>query len=286
MANFTPAQVSMLIDNMVSLYMTMYGSSTSDLGVGDDSWGFTKVGEDLKSLINGETSAIFRDLDIQLALGSSVKTIARYSQSSIFGMLASSLFQAVSGYCANSRTVDSTIVDLDSFMTYYNTVHATKYQVMAPPEWREVYYALTNRYPSAHNLYYSAINGGELLGSSIGALWASTLPGAGAQVDVVDTTKYYGGAAQLRWTGAGGAGAVSVTVVGEDQAGAAETWTASGTWGVAPFNAASGVVDLTPVDPDSLITAVTSLTISGITSGTAYVECIPPDSGRTWPLTW
>ena len=289
----TPAHVAYFVDYMTAQFLSLYGSTP--YGVGDGTFGFTQAAATLKTKIEGD-DVIFQDLDLQLALGPPVRTMANYTLNSIFASVASVAYSNLSGYCANSASVSSTIKNLDTFMKWYNyTNGATFWQIMAPPEWRAVFYALTNTLPDAKNLYFAALAGGSVLGlngsnvltaiPTTYGIYQKTLPATVNAGYVIDPDEYAGGEAYLKWTGGAGAGAVSISVTGLNQLGVSETWTASGTWGIAPFDTASGEVALTPVTADALITSASALTHGGFTAGTLTVEARSPDSARTYPVT-
>lgn len=281
----TATQAYQIIDLLVSDYVAQYGDGA--WGFGDGSWGSSLYTSDLKDLIQGVSVSSFRDIDIQLALGGAARTLSNYTIDSAFANRWSGFFSVFSSYCANSRSVDSSIVDLDTFLKWYNwTNGVTFWQCLAPPEFRDAYYALRGAYPDAKNVYFAALDGGAVLGEATpDGLYRTVLPATNTAGYIIDPTKYVGGEAWLKWTSGGGSGAISISVAGLNHSGAAETWTASGTWGVAPFNAASGEVELTPGTAGALITKVTAApTISGLDPATDCVIEARAPSGRTYPM--
>lgn len=273
-----------LVDEMCKYYRALRGDGAT-YGVGTASVGALSRASDLQDLIQGVSDSEFRVIDWQLALGNPARVANRHTLDTLFASIWSSFFSNLSAYCANSRSIDSSIIDLDTFLKWYNYTNGVTYwQAMTPPEWRFAHYALKGVYPDPKNVYFAAIKSGTMLDiSTPHGLWQKTLPSTDDGNYIIDPTAYSGGVAYARWTGAGGAGAVSISVAGLNQIGAAETWTASGTWGAGAFTANSEII-LTPGTAGAYITKVTSSpTVSGITSGVFNVESRPP-AGRTWPL--
>ena len=282
MANMTPEQVVLLIDKMTVAYRAIRGTSSSGLGVGPlgGGWGATKALVEIETLECGSV-ADFRDLEAQTILGPSIRSgVSNWSEDAIARTLMNGLWSAMNAYASKSITVYSGIVNLDSFMAYYNYGTGGPWECLAPPDWSYLVESFQGAVPDPKNVGFvttpgTVHRGGTISADGMGKLVA-TGAGTGTFTDgfAVDTDRFAGGFPMVTITGLAGSGIVSVT--GKDENGTLENYayTASG----------DGTFPLVPVgDPDHLITDVTAISIAaGITGGTFIVSSV---LGRTYPPT-
>jgi len=287
MANLTPTQLYKVIDKLTAVYRQVLGTGSN--GLGDATFGASYKALDLKNLVSGASDSTFCDPDIQIPLSPATSRLSNdLTTQMVWGGISQRTMNALASLCSLATTVDARISDLDSFMQFYNYVNGVTYwQCLAPPDWYYMYYATRATYPSPKNMYYPVVQAGTTLGNTF-LLGLARLVIAGPTFTdgfTIDYTKWAGGFPYIVWTGGtSGGGAVSISVTGKDQDGAVETFTASGTWGVGSYVATNTGIALVGSNPNSLITDVTAISISGMTGGTAYIEAHAP-SGRTYPPT-
>ena len=289
MSLITPAMVYKLLDDLDAMYLALWGTSGSGLGVGDGTWGASEQAQGTLSRISGATDTSFAVPNIQLVLlPAAIQLQAWCSQFSIYGSLAQKLVPAMSTLCAQANSVNGSILNIDTFMYWYNFLNSASYwQCLAPPDWTIMYPTVfgLGSAPNPLNVYFPCIQGHTYLGTTFtNALAKLVIAGPTTTLGyVIPTANYAGSFAYAQWTGATGSGACSITVHGLDQQGNSETWTLTGTWSDANFNATNTGVALVPSTRTySLISSVTSITVTGMTAGTMYIESRPP-SGRVYP---
>lgn len=284
MALLTPAQAWKLLDQIGSLYKSIYGSST--YGAGDGTFGASYKVETLMGLVTAGTDSSFADSDIQTTLiPSAAKLRTLLHVDNQFAAVSDFIF-TLSGICARAVTVDTTIGSLDTYLYWYNYLNAVSYwQCMAPPEFRDAYYACYRSYPNLLNVYFPITEGGVWRGTTYTNALAKRVIGTSTTTlgATVNRTKYAGGFCYAQWTGGAGSGACTITVTGKDQNGNNETWTLAGTWSDANFVASQAGVALNPGTSHSLITEVLTVATTGMTTGTMFIESRPP-TGRSWPI--
>lgn len=283
----TAAQLNLISDKLTAAWLAAKGTAASGLGIGDNARGHgleLKVAN-LSDLIDGTTDASFRDIEQQALIVAQTK--AAYDAALLDSMFRSVLqrfYTAWSNMSANASGLSSTIVSLDTYLTYLNVTHATKWQALCAPDFRDAFYAMAGAHPSVQNVYFEIVQGATYA-NALRKLVVGTGQTAGASVD---TTKYCGGFPKLVVSGFAGS-ADTVTVTGTQYDPATKTATAGKTWTVSvtgngTFTLAPG--GGTPAATDSLIAAVTSIVAgANITASTTiYAEAQRP-SGRTNPPT-
>jgi len=179
---------------------------------------------------------------------------------------------ALSNLCGRSGL--SGVSDLNTYATYYNLQHTTKWQCLFNPVFRSVYALWRGgTYPSAHNVYFEVLQGSDYP-NALRKLVVGTGQTAGY---TIDDSMYAGGFAHLTWSGVSGSGTATVTGTWRKTDGT----TATGN-GTANVSGASGSASITPPFSGALILSCSNISVSGITAGTLYVEARRP-SGRSNP---
>lgn len=286
MALLTPTQLYKVIDKLTATYQQVLGTGSN--GLGDGTFGASYKAIDLKNLVSGASDSTFCDPDIQIPLSPATSRLSSdLTTSIVWGSISQRVMNALAALCSQATSVDARITDLDSYMQYYNFLNGVTYwQCLAPPDWYYMYYAARSTYPTPRNMYFPVVQGGVVLGNTFLNALARYVIATTTLTDgfTIDYTKWAGGVPYIVWTGGNGAGAVSITVTGKNESGAVETFTASGTWGVGSYVATNTGIVLVGSSPNSLITDVTGVAISGMTAGNCYIEAHAP-SGRTYPPT-
>jgi hypothetical protein len=280
----TPTQTYKLMDVVNTVYVSLYGSGV--YGAGDQTFGASLEAISVENLTTGASDSSFSDADLQILLvkpASLLKT--KCSINSLSAVALSDFLFSMSTACAQASVTSGTIGDLNTYLSWYNYVNnVTFWQCLAPPDFNEAYYATYSRYLTAKNVYFPVRQGESWRGTTFTNALRRLVIGTGQTAGyTIDRTKYAGGIPRISWTGLNGSGAVSVTVTGKDSDNATVIWTQSGTWGVAPFDTASGNLDL-PNPTNKLITEVTDISSTGFSAGTIYAESGVP-SGRVYPTT-
>jgi len=180
---------------------------------------------------------------------------------------------ALSNLCGRSGL--SGVSDLNTYATYYNLQHSTKWQCLFNPVFRSVYALWRGgTYPSPHNVYFEVLQGTNYP-NALRRLVVGTGQTAGY---TIDETMYAGGFAHLTWSGVSGSGTATVTGTWRKTDGT----TATGN-GTANVSGASGSASITPPFSNALILSCTNITVTGITAGTLYVEARVPPSRSNPP---
>ena len=274
---------SNLTGGSASFAMTTAGGYPTS--VGDGTFGVSLKAFDFANLITGLYDQGFCDPTVQGQLSTpSVNITTNFTAAKLYNYVFGSFYTSLTNLAQMSRSVNSSIVDLDSFMKWYNWTNGTTYwQCLAPPEWGNAFYALRSSYPSPYNVFFPCRVGQTVLGSTFTNALAKYIQGTGLTTgfSIPNTSAspgYVGGYAFAQWSSGTGSGTCTITVVGQDQNGSAETWTWSGSFAATGTN-----VSLTPSTHSySLITSVTSVALTGFSAGTFYIEAHEP-SGRTYP---
>lgn len=265
MAAITPASVVSLTDKITAWYLAVKS------GLGNGSSGASQKAVDLQTL-----TLQLNDYQQEIALLQPSEAVRTASRADVYAPSTISVYlSALSNLCAQAGI--SGVTDLNSFATYYNITHTTKWQCLFAPDFRELYGLWRNgTYPSPHNVYFEVLQGATFT-NGLRRLIVGTGETAGY---AIDESAYAGGYAQVKWSGASGSGTVSVQGLWRKTDGT----TAVGT-GTASVSGASGTASVTPPFTGALILTCTSLTVtSGITAGTFYAEAVRP-SGRSNPPT-
>lgn len=172
---------------------------------------------------------------------------------------------------------------LDQFLTYYNYGSGGTNTALQSPYFREIFRNWKNAYPTARNLYFEVLQGGEFDGTTFANALRSLLVGTGQTAGASISTDYAGGVPYLKVSGFAGS-SDTVTVTGTQYDPATGTRTTGKTW-TATVNAdgnfalASG--GGTPAAANALIVAVSGIVAgANITAPTLiYAEARRP-SGR------
>lgn len=275
MATITPTEVLAYTDKLTAFFLVTKGTEASGYGMGTagGTYGAWKKSSELEALLMAS-----EDYDLVGPIGAGFRAMKDASDATrVAAGIASTAFQAISAACATAGIVNelSTIIDLDSFATYYNLTAATKWQCLFAPDLYDLLTAALGKAPSAHNTYFEVLQADA--STALGKLVVGTgflSPGS------IDSTKYAGGFGRVK--GVSVAGTATVTVSG--------TWRKTdGTTGTGDGTATMGPGDttevLTPPFTSALLLAVTNIAAgTGITGGTIYAEAAAP-SGRANPPT-
>lgn len=266
MSVLIPEQAYKLIDKLCAAYTQEELSSVQD-----------KL-DDIRDLIRGDDAA-FRDYDLQAAL--TTPAANAYNAAALaarYRMIVGGFWAALNGFAATARSVDPYIVDLDSFLRYYNYYQEerdddgnAKWECLAPPDWYLVFYALTRQYPSPKTVAYEIKKGTVYRGTTYADGLRERIHGSPSTAGGnVDRTKYAGGRAYVYWEGAtnAGGGAYTITVDGKDENGDVAQWTYSST--NIPASSSARVLN---AGDEKLITECSEISFTGdITGGTFWAE--------------
>lgn len=262
------------IDKLTALYLAAKGSVTSGEGLGVSSGGF---GANDKAVALEALGIGTADYDIIALLGPAFRALRNNTDANAFAStFIGGPINAIGVACAAAGTANgwSGVADLDSFAAYHNLTTGTKWQLLFPPDFYEVYLAALGRAPSNFNVYYEVLQtgGGDALGKRvIGTGFSSPAS--------IDDSLYAGGFGRVKATGITGSDVV--TVAGNWRKTDGTTATGNGTASVT----SSSTFTLTPPFTDALLLGVTNITAAaGLTAGTIYAEAARP-SGRTNPPT-
>ena len=297
MSVITPTALNALLDSVNLSAYKLHGTAAAAYGVGTSAWGaYDKLDDAATALAALADLDVIGDLNRQL-LSARDAMVALTLYAPKVGPLISALDRHV------LRFGGANFANLETYLKYYNTTHATKWQALQDKKWRDVYNAVKrgSNYPAAYNVFFEALQGtfgdgsdhlyalglGRFVASGAGAgtftdatLQGDLVVGIGSDA-AIDYTKYAGGTGKLKVSGLAGSGNVTVTGYGMDPATravtAAVTWITSITGdGTTTMTKGAGTVPT-----DSLLLEVSNITIAaGITAGTFYAEAHRP-SGRS-----
>lgn len=267
------------VDKLDAAWIAEVGTSASGLGLGDGTFGASAKQTGLATLVAGSGN-----IASQAVLAPRANVYPNNTAALAFATQFSSFFSGLDQLSAQTGLASN----LDGLMSAYNTAGA--WASMSPPEWVNIYKAVRGVAPSPLNVYAPVVQGAVYtvgLGEYNKATTTFTAPTASVGVlnssSAIDITKYAGGFPTIQWTSGAGSGAVTITVAGQNQAGTAENFTLTGTWGSGAFTATQTGVALVPgTTATDLITKVTGYTVTGMTAGIFFVNAIPPP-GRTYP---
>jgi hypothetical protein len=177
----------------------------------------------------------------------------------------------------------SGVNSLDQFLTYYNYGVGGTNTALQSPYFREIFRNWKNAYPTARNLYFEVLQGGEFDGTTFANALRSLLVGTGQTAGASISTDYAGGVPYLKVLNFAGA-SDTVTVTGTQYDPATGTRTAGKTWTATvddndDFALAAG--GATPASANALICAGSGIVAgASITASTLiYLEARKP-SGR------
>ena len=283
MGQLTYTQLNTLGDQLCKNYMALYGST--GYGIGNASGGVVKGMADIRDIVNGLNDATFRDADLQALFSSiAVQEVAKNTLKNVGATILTNWFNAISSACAQYGSYNniSTVSDIQTFMQYFNYGSGGNNLSLQAPWWRDLYYAVRSAYPDPKCVYFECLEGGSFQGTTFTNGLAKYDKATATLTDgyTIVYTNYAGGLPYIKWSGGSGSGACTITVAGKNQDNLAVNYTLTGTWADSNFNATNTGVALTPSIANSLITDVTSVTVTGMTAGTFYIESHRP-AGRS-----
>lgn len=265
------ADLEDLGDAMVRFWLRAKGSTPWGLDDGaSPSYGAKLYADAMKTTVDG--LAVTPTLDLGAAIN---QVVARSGATAYAAYVLRDWLTKLDRHCRRRSEVAG-VTSLDDYLTYLNVTHATKWQALYDPNWRDLYYAVRGTYPSPENMYFEIIS--PTYANGLRKLVIGTGETAGASVT---TTSYAGGFPKI--TVSGSTGADTVTVTGTQYNPATNTATAGKTWTAAVTG--DGTVALaagggTPADTDALIAACSGITAGGsLSAGTIIVEAHRP-TGR------
>ncbi|MFZ4483744.1 MAG: hypothetical protein ACOYOL_07175 [Chthoniobacterales bacterium] len=273
MAILAAADLAIQLDHLNLGYAKLVGTSGSGYGLGEPggSYGTADAALDAVTAI-----AALSDIDQQADLLAAFRAWKDGLGSLDF---YGSKLKPIVNRLAYHALQRGAYASLDAWLTYLNVTHATKWQCLAPTQWRDLYYKATGSYPAVNNVYFEVLQGSTYLN----ALRKSVVTGAGADTETagqtIDSTNFCGGFAKIVVSGLTGSGVVTVTGTAYNPA--TQTTSAGVTWTYTVTTNGTFTLAVGTAPADSLIIACSSVTIpAGITAGTIYVEAHRP-SGRT-----
>lgn len=274
MSLITVESLNKCLDELISAYMRVDGTSTAAYGVGEfgDSYGAANNLAQLRTAIT-ETA----DNDVVETLGSSV-TSARSKLTALL-VCGAQMRGIKAAFDRHFRAQGSAnYSNLETFLRRYNTGESTKWQVLQAPEWSALYNAIAGARPEEYNCYFEVLQGSTYANAV--AKWVVTGAGTGTFTDgvAIDTTYYAGGIPALVTSGLTGSGDVTVTGTFYDPATKTTetsktcifTVSANGRAYRKTSSNGSAAADALLVGVDSVSAA------AGITAGTIYVEAERP----------
>jgi len=277
-----------IADTVASCYLLLRGSSPSGVstpsnangfGVGVDStWGAFSITDDVVAALADAALVGATGIDPIAALATDVQGLAnKLAISAIASNVFGSLLASLNGQVATAGL--SGVTSLNTFLTLRNTGEVTKWQILVPRAFKEVWeYCQPGQTLSPCNAWFEVLQG-TLYTYALGKKVVAGAFTAGASVD---TSLYCGGFPYVKVDSFAGS-SDTVTVTGTQFDPATKTVTAGKTWTATV--AANSTVALTPggsapAATDSLIVAVSAIAVgSNISGGNVYVECHRP-SGR------
>lgn len=275
MAALTPALVVEFTDKLAAWFIALKGTTGNAYGTGvtGSSYGAWKKADDAEALVMAT-----EDYDIVAPLGAGFRAMKTASDGLRVGTsLSAPAFQSLAMACSSAGSAEglASVVDLDSFASYYNLTATTKWQCLFAPDLYDVLQGALGRPPSAHNTYFEVLQSGAA--SALGRLIVGTGFSGPASID---SAKYAGGFGQVKGLAVEGSATVTVTGSWRKTDGTAATGD-----GTATVGAGNSTVTLTPAFTGALLLGVTNIVAGvGITAGTLYAEAARP-SGRDNPPT-
>lgn len=265
------ADLGTYMDDLVNCFHLGRGVTAGvyGLGIGDGVYGSTLAAADLKADILSMTSSDF----IAKMAARTNALYTRLSGNTLMKAQLAGLLSAIDGHVRQCE-VSAAITNLHSYLTFLNVDDSTKWQCLMPYQFRDLYYAWKNAYPSIHNVYFEILYGATYA-NGLRKLVVGTGQTAGTDVDY---TKYCGGVPYVIASGITGSGVVTVT--GSQFNPADQTVTAGKTWTATVTGNDSFALAVGTASANSLIVAVSNVAAAGgISAGTIYAEARRP-SGR------
>lgn len=203
----TTFELNQTIDELVSYYLRLKGTSAAAYGVGEagDTYGCADRAADLET----EIATIFTTFDwirdighaaADLTTGTSAKKMA--------AARLRRLFQRIEAHIR--REAGSSYPTINSYLKFLNVDDSTKWQALQDFNFRDLYYQIFGTYPSAYNCYQEILQGATYANAL-----AKLTVGTGVTDGVaVDSTKYAGGIPCVKVSGFAGS-SDTVTVTGD-----------------------------------------------------------------------
>lgn len=274
MSQITPESLNKVMDDFVSAYLRLKGTSTAAYGVDepDGAFGAALQGEGIRDFIveTGDTDVMSHLLTPSTSFKNRLSSLA------IFAREGRSFVDSLNRHFRLQANANYT--NLETYLRRFNTGESTKWQNLMAPEWSAIYNAIKGSRPEEYNCYFEVLQGSTYT-NAVGKFVAS---GAGTGTffdgEAIDSTYYCGGIPVIVVSGLTGSGVVTVTGNFYDPATKALdtnktmlfTVSANGRWyrdTGSPGTAAT----------DALMVNVTNITIAaGISAGTIYVEAERP----------
>lgn len=274
MALIAVESLNKALDEIVSAYMRIDGTSTSGYGMGEsgDTYGAAARLEDLQAIILQTADASV----IETILGSVNSAKTNITALRICGAQLRAVKAALDRHFRSIGSANYS--SLETFLRRYNTGESSKWQCLQAPEWSALYNAIAGARPEEYNCYFEVLQGSTYANAV--AKWVVTGAGTGTFTDgiAIDTTYYAGGIPALVTSGLTGSGDVTVTGTFYDPA--TKTTETSKTC-IFTVSANGRAYRKTSTNgnaaADALLVGVDSVSAAaGITAGTIYVEAERP----------
>lgn len=284
MAAITAPVLNAILDNCNGYYLEVLATSGSGYGYGTRNAGW---GAANKAALIGAAVLGCGDLQVQSQLSTPANNLIYATDAATQAAQdLSQLLWAVQMGIIGAQ-INSTIRNLDTYLTYLNTANSGSYwAALQHPAWVQLYTAwFLGNAPSPWNVY--ADDPGTGNGAAYTNYLEKLVVGTGLTAgDTIDSTKYAGGFPAITVAGITGSGVVTVTGTARDPANY-QTVTAGYTWTVtASANTTYTLVPggSNPAPTNSLILAVSSVAAAaGISAGTITVISQRPSGRPTEP---
>lgn len=206
MAVASAVELNILLDDMVSMYLRILGTSASAYGVGEssDTYGAADKADDLKTMLTSYLSTA----ELIASVGPAIIDIHdnRVSGKKIAKQVLSRLFSSVQGHILNQA--GSSYPSIDDYLKFLNVDDSTKWQALQAYQFRDLYNAWKGVNPGVYNLYFEVLQGATYA-NALGKFIVGTGYTDGV---AVDSTKYAGGIPALNVSSfAGSSDTVTVT---------------------------------------------------------------------------
>lgn len=292
MVLFTPTQMKNYMDGVAIQYDTI--AAALDAAVAKATGVSDRISA--SSLANTDRETPFKMYD---ALNKMI--LATPAQAWFAGQYRMILLQWKNQISKTGPLVNGSIIDLDTYLTYYNGV--TPYQALAPWEFALIYYWAYNAQLSPGNVYapggpvaahtYTTA-GGIVVTENTGFQLAHGAIVAGASTFVTDNGGVVPAANSISPYVQGysavipelvvtvdfaGTGTVVLTFTGVNQAGVAKTWTATVVTGGVGL-AAGTVLALTPLTGGDRMRSVSAVATGGTTTAGTWTLRVKQEAGR------
>jgi hypothetical protein len=226
MGYLTAARFTAYADNVTSCWLALKGSSGTNFGAGDTTYGLSAASITLLSTIMG-----WGDYTLANTMGPSVSYLNGFDTNNGLGnALFFPLLSAYNTTCFNAGLgVPLTgVTSIDTFASYYNTGAGGPFGALLPPDFRDLFYAVYSNIPNA-NVYPTNTN---LYAPLITNMGTFTVGGSFVAGGTVNTANYAGAGglslAVTGYTSGVGSKVVTVTLSGLNSSGVlvtGQTWT-------------------------------------------------------------